>query len=254
MVVTGGAGDIGAATAKRFAGEGANIALVDIKKRELTSSAESLRPLAGTVASYVCDVTDPGEVRTTVEAIVEEFGRIDCLFNNAGYQGVFAPVHEYPDDDFAAVTNINVNGVFYVLKYVGAAMAKTGGGSIVNMASMAATGPPNMVAYAASKAAVATITITASKDLAPHAIRVNAVSPAFMGPGYMWDRQVELQAKVGSQYFSTDPAKVSEEMISSVPMRRCGSIEEIPGTVAFLMSEDASYITGVNIPISGGIL
>lgn len=93
----------------------------------------------------------------------------------------------------------------------------------------------------------------AAKDLAPYNIRVNAISPAFMGPGFMWDRQVELQAKAGSQYFSTDPKEVAQQMIGSIPMRRYGNINEIPGVVAFLFSDDSSYMTGVNLPISGGI-
>jgi NAD(P)-dependent dehydrogenase (short-subunit alcohol dehydrogenase family) len=134
-------------------------------------------------------------------------------------------------------------------------MVQAGGGSIVNTASMAGVeGPPNMAAYGSSKFGVVGLTETASKDLAPYNIRVNAISPAFMGPGYMWDRQVNLQARAGTQYFSSDPKEVEKEMIGSVPMRRYGNITEIPGTVSFLLSEEASYITGVNIPISGGIL
>jgi NAD(P)-dependent dehydrogenase (short-subunit alcohol dehydrogenase family) len=114
-------------------------------------------------------------------------------------------------------------------------------------------GPPNMAAYGVSKFGIIGLTQTAAKDLAPYNIRVNAISPAFMGPGFMWDRQVKLQAEANSQYFSSDPDTVAQQMIGSVPMRRYGNINEIPGTVVFLMSEDASYITGVNVPISGGI-
>lgn len=255
VLITGAAGNIGFATAKRFAQEGANIALVDIDGEKLSNAATSLGLDEKRVRTYVCDVTSSGNVASVVRSVVDDFGAIDFLFNNAGYQGVFDRIHEYPDEDFAKVININVTGFFFVLKHVSAAMVESGGGSIVNSASMAGVGgPPNMAAYAASKFAVIGITQTASKDLAPYHIRVNAISPAFMGPGYMWDRQVELQAKVGSQYFSSDPARVAEEMINQVPMRRCGSIDEIPGTVAFLMSDDASYITGVNVPIAGGIL
>ena len=255
IMVTGAAGNIGLTTALRFAEEGANVALVDIKQDELDSATSKVSAHGVTAKGYACDVTDPAAVRETVERIAGDFGRIDLLFNNAGYQGLFQPAHKYPEDDFATVTDINVNGMFYVLKAVGAHMAAAGGGAIVNTASMAGVGgPPNMVAYAASKFAVVGVTQVAAKDLAPHNIRVNAISPAYMGPGYMWDRQVNLQAEAGSQYYSSDPKKVAEEMISAVPMRRVGSIEEIPGAVAFLLSDDASYITGVNIPISGGIL
>ncbi|EWG97758.1 hypothetical protein Q427_34240 [Halomonas sp. BC04] len=150
--------------------------------------------------------------------------------------------------------NINVNGAFIVLRIFSEYMVSHGGGAVVNTASMAAIGgPPNMVAYAASKAALLGMTQTAAKDLAPYSIRVNAISPAYMGPGYMWTRQIELQASAGSQYFDKDPEIVEQQMVGSIPMRRYGEINEIPGAVAFLLSDHASYITGVNIPISGGI-
>jgi NAD(P)-dependent dehydrogenase (short-subunit alcohol dehydrogenase family) len=127
------------------------------------------------------------------------------------------------------------------------------GGAIVNIASMAGvSGAPNMPAYSASKAAVIGLTKAAAKDLAPQGIRVNAVSPAFIGPGRMWETQVERQAAAGSQYYATDPDTVAEQMIGMVPMRRFGSVHEVASVVAFLLSDDASYVTGVNIEVSGG--
>jgi NAD(P)-dependent dehydrogenase (short-subunit alcohol dehydrogenase family) len=113
-------------------------------------------------------------------------------------------------------------------------------------------GAPNMAAYSASKAAVIGLTLSAAKDLAPHGIRVNAISPAFIGPGRMWTRQVEAQAMAGSQYYGTDPADVAEQMISQVPLRRFGTLEEVASSVVFLLSDDASYLTGVNLEIAGG--
>ena len=127
------------------------------------------------------------------------------------------------------------------------------GGSIVNTASMAGIGaPPNMIGYSASKAAVKHMTTIAAKDLAPFDIRVNSISPAYIGPGFMWTRQVELQAKAGSVYFSEDPEKVASQMVDSVPMRRYGSINEVIGPVLFLLSDDASYLTGIDIKVTGG--
>lgn len=255
LVVTGAAGNIGFETVRRFSEEGANVALVDINEVGLREAAEKIRKSGGSAETYNCDATDATAVEKVTDQIVSASGRIDFLFNNAGYQGLFCPMQDYPADDFRTVIDINVNGVFYFLRATAAHMVKAGGGAIVNTASMAGVqGPPNMAAYAASKFAVIGLTQTASKDLAPYKIRVNAISPAFMGPGFMWDRQVKLQAEVGSQYFSADPVTAAEQMINAVPMRRLGGIEEIPGAVAFLMSEDASYITGVNIPIAGGIL
>lgn len=255
LLVTGAAGNIGFETAQRLAREGANLALVDLKEDGLREAASKITNKNVKVQIYPCDVTEVNTVDKVIDKIAADFGKIEFLFNNAGYQGVFCPLHEYPQDDFKNVIDVNVNGLFYVLRAVANHMVENGGGSIVNTASMAGVqGPPNMGAYAASKFAVIGITQSASKDLAPYNVRVNAISPAFMGPGYMWDRQVKLQAEVGSQYFSTDPEQAAKQMLQAVPMRRLGGIDEIPGTVVYLMSDDASYVTGINVPIAGGIL
>ena len=255
ILITGGAGDIGMAVAGRFARAGAVILLTDVQKKKLQGAAETLAGATGAqVETFTADVSDPGSVKKMVSSIEKKGFNIDMLFNNAGYQGEFKPTHLYDPEDFQKVLNINLAGAFNMLRYVSEHMVANHFGAIVNTASMAGVeGPPNMIAYGASKFGVVGITQSASKDLAPYGIRVNSISPAFMGPGFMWDRQVELQAKAGTQYFSEDPDEVAAQMIGSVPMRRYGSIEEIPGTVMYLMSEDASYVTGVNIYISGGI-
>lgn len=180
-------------------------------------------------------------------------GSLDYVFNNAGYQGVFARTDEYPEEDFQKVIDINVVGVFHVLKAAAQQLRNMSGGAIVNMASYAGVvGPPNMLAYAASKFAVIGMTQTAAKDLAPYGIRFNALSPSLIGPGFMWTRQTELQAAVGSQYFDRDPKVVEQQMIHSVPMRRLGRLEEVANAVAFLMSDESSYTTGFNLEITGG--
>ena len=152
--------------------------------------------------------------------------------------------------------NVNVTGTFIVLKAVANQMKsqEPQGGSIVQTASMAAhSGPPNMVAYGSSKAAVYHMTRIAAKDLAPYNIRVNSISPAFIGPGFMWSRQIELQAKANSVYYDSDPNIVKNQMINSTPLKRYGSIDEVIAPVLFLLSDDASYLTGVDIQITGGI-
>ncbi|MBW4462873.1 MAG: SDR family oxidoreductase [Nodosilinea sp. WJT8-NPBG4] len=252
ILITGGAGEIGKATAHRFAANGATIVLLDINEMRLTEIAQGLKDYGNPVYTVRCDVTDAQEVTDMFAIAVEQVGHLDYVFNNAGYQGAFAKTDEYPEEDFQKVIDINVVGVFHILKTAAQHLRKAGG-AIVNMASHAGVdGPPNMLAYAASKFAVIGMTQTAAKDLAPYGIRVNALSPSLIGPGFMWTRQTELQAGVGSQYFDADPKVVEQQMLNSVPLRRLGRLEEVANGVAFLMSDEASYITGFNLDITGG--
>ena len=251
-IVTGGAGEIGISCALRLAQEGAAIALIDLKNMD--SAIERVKKTGVRCLGYTCNVAVYSEVETTVAAIRQDFSTIDMLFNNAGIQGEFSKIHTYPVEDFHKVIEINLIGAFHVLRAVSRVMVEQKSGVIVNTASMAGVGGPvNMAAYGASKFALVGLTQTAAKDLAPYNIRVNAISPGYMGPGFMWDRQVDLQAQAHSQYYDSDRNVVAKQMVSEVPLRRYGSIDEIPGTVSFLMSEDSSFTTGVNIKISGGI-
>lgn len=193
-------------------------------------------------------------MRAAVERVEQTFGKITHLWNNAGYQGAVKPTHEYPLDDFQRVQDINVVGAFRVLHFVSLSMRKTGGGVVVNTASVAGLrGTPAMPAYVASKAAVIALTMTTAKDLAPFGIRVNAISPALIGPGVMWDRQNELHAASGSPYFARDANEVAKNKIGGVPMKRLGSIDEVITSVLFLLSEDSSYCTGTNLIVDGGL-
>ena len=243
VLVTGAAGDIGTAIAEVLAERGYRLALAD--HPDAGDRLDELgRRLGATCVTF--DVTDEAAVAAAVEAL----GPLGGLVNNAGYQGVFAPIDRYPRDDARRVLDVNVLGVLTVLAAAARAMT---GGAVVNIASMAGvSGAPNMPAYSASKGAVIGLTKAAAKDLAPSGIRVNAVSPAFIGPGRMWETQVERQAAAGSQYFVADPDEVAAQMIGMVPMRRYGSVREVATVVAFLLSDDASYVTGVNVEVSGG--
>lgn len=252
VLVTGAAGDIGTAIAEVLAQRGHELALADHPDvpARLDETVELCRGLGADAESVTFDVTD----EAAVTAAVRELGPLGGLVNNAGYQGVFMPIDSYPPDDARRVIEVNVLGVMTVLAAVGRAMIAAGSrGAVVNVASMAGvSGAPNMPAYAASKAAVIGLTKAAAKDLAPHGIRVNAVSPAFVGPGRMWETQVARQAAADSQYYATDPDEVAAQMIGMVPMRRYGSAHEVATVVAFLLSDDASYVTGVNVEVSGG--
>jgi len=195
------------------------------------------------------------------------------LWNNAGYQGEIKPTLEYDTADFARVMNINVTGMFIVLQAVAKRMKASYDSiqqtttssiegsttashpfSIVNTASVAALrGTPAMVAYSSSKAAILAMTVSTAKDLAPSGIRVNCISPALIGPGYMWTRQNELHASSGSPYFASDPEQVARAKVSGVPMKRLGTIDEVVKSVAYLLSDDSSYTTGTNLVVDGGL-
>ena len=253
-LVTGAAGDIGRAVAVRLAAAGARLVLADLTDGlEATAAMCSDANAACAPMTTRFDVTDERDVQRAFEDLATQGVIADLLFNNAGYQGDFSNIVDYDVTDFRRVLEINVTGVFLVLKSFARTLIPTGRpGAIVNSASMAHGGAPNMAAYSASKAAVIALTKSAAKDLAHRSIRVNSISPAFIGPGRMWDRQVELQAGTPSQYFSDRPEEVAEQMISSVPLRRYGSLDEVAAAVQFLLSQDASYITAFDIEISGG--
>ena len=255
VIITGAKGDFGQVCSKRMAQEGANIGFLDILDTESLAIQFKKDYPDQIFHSFQVDITKEDQAIEVSKEIEKKFKRIDHLFNNAGYQGDFTNTLNYAVEDFRKIIDINVTGAFIMLKTISNIMSKQEprGGSIVNTASMAGIGAtPNMIAYSASKAAVKHMTVIAAKDLAPFDIRVNSISPAYIGPGFMWTRQVELQAKAGSVYFSEDPEKVAYQMVDSVPMRRYGSINEVIGPVLFLLSDDASYLTGIDIKITGG--
>jgi 2-dehydro-3-deoxy-L-rhamnonate dehydrogenase (NAD+) len=256
VLITGGAGDIGSAAGLALAGPNRKVVLADHPASEgkLNQRIDVLEKAGVSASSLLFDVTDRESVRIAIDSCVASVGIPTLVFNNAGYQGSFCRVDEMETDDVTRVLMVNVVGVFNVIAETSARLRLAGKpGAIVNTASMAGVGgAPNMAGYSASKAAVIGLTKSSAKDLAPFNIRVNAVSPAFIGPGMMWDRQVELQAATNSQYYSSDPVEVAKQMIGMVPLRRYGSLAEVASVVAFLLSEAASYLTGVNIEVSGG--
>ena len=252
VLVTGAAGDIGRAIAVRLAQDGHAVVVADQPgaRDKLLTTAHHCRDAGVEVRVVTFDVTDEQSASDAVGAL----GALRGLVTSAGYQGAFAPVDAYPLPDARRVLEVNVLGVLTVVAAASRLMIAGGrGGAIVNLASMAGvSGAPNMPAYSASKAAVVGLTKAAAKDLAPHGIRVNAVSPGFIGPGRMWDAQVAQQAALGSHYYAADPDAVAAQMVAMVPLRRYGGAGEVAAVVAFLLSDAASYVTGVNIEVSGG--
>ena len=261
VVITGAGGQFGRSGCIYFGRRGARVAALDNSKDGLKDTFGAMERELGDgnfdFKPYVCDVTDPNQIADVVESIEMRFKRIDLLWNNAGYQGKIKPLLEYDPEDFKQVMDVNVTGMFIVMQAVARKMKNLHAGSgcaIVNTASVAGLrGTPAMIAYASSKAAVLSLTVCASKDLAPYGIRVNAVSPALIGPGFMWDRQNKLHAKSGSPYFDKDPNTVAQNKVNSVPMKRLGTVDEVLNVVAFLLSEKASYMTGSNLQVDGGM-
>uniref|UniRef100_A0A6U2HYB4 Uncharacterized protein n=1 Tax=Pseudictyota dubia TaxID=2749911 RepID=A0A6U2HYB4_9STRA len=279
IVITGAGGNFGRAGCLYFASRGAKVAAIDKNvdslKETVSFVTEELAKSGSCgdlIRSFECDVTNPASVGEAIDSAHNAFGSIDLLWNNAGYQGQIKPTLNYSVEDFSAVMNINVTGMFTVLQAVAKRMVAadearesskeivdSGEGklykyAIVNTASVAGMrGTPGMVAYSSSKAAVLAMTVASAKDLAPHGIRVNAVSPALIGPGFMWERQNLLHAQSGSPYFSDNPEVVARNKINGVPMKRLGTVDEVVKSVAFLLSDDSSYTTAFNIVVDGGL-
>jgi NAD(P)-dependent dehydrogenase (short-subunit alcohol dehydrogenase family) len=240
-VVTGATGDIGRAAVLRLASEGANVLCVGRDSGELAKTVSSTEGLGATVASFCADVREPQEVSASIAAAQDlGSGTFHAYFNNAGVLGPAQAIEDYDEHEFAEVMNVNVRGVFLGLKYAGAAMAA--GGSILNTASVAGLiGFPGYSAYVASKHAVIGLTRSAALEFAPRGIRVNAIAP---GPveGRMMS-SLESQAGPGS----------GDAILATVPLGRYAHPDDIAGTAAYLLSDDASFVTGAVHSADGGM-
>ena len=180
-----------------------------------------------------------------VAAALDAHGKVDALFNNAGVEGPVAPLVDYPTDDFDRVMAVNVRGVWLGLKHAGPAIAASGGGAIVNTASMAGvTGTARLCAYGASKHAVIGLTKTAALEFAPLGVRVNAVAPAPI--------DTRMLHAIAAGMNPDDPSVATAQMAARVPLARYGTPDEVAAVAAFLCSDDATYMTGAMVPVDGG--
>jgi NAD(P)-dependent dehydrogenase (short-subunit alcohol dehydrogenase family) len=239
--ITGGAGSIGLATARAFVAEGAHVLIADLDATELRQAAGEL---GDDVAWTVTDVTDPSQVEAAVGQTVEEFGRLDCAFANAGVFGVVAPVAAYPVDVFNRVMAVNVTGSFLVAQSALRVM-EPGGSLIINSSVVGLTSDQGIAAYATSKHAVVGLMRTAAKEVASKGIRVNTIHP---GPtDNAFQHTIEIAAIGASEQ---EAAKVFEQMI---PLARHAEPGEIAQAVVFLASDESRFMTGHTLTVDGGL-
>ncbi|WP_174873914.1 3-oxoacyl-ACP reductase FabG [Vogesella oryzae] len=236
-IITGGASGIGKATAEKFAKEGAIVAVCDINLDAVNTVVEELKASGAEAVGYKVDVTDKAQIADMVGALKTQFGRIDVLVNNAGIV-MDAQLIKMTEDQFDKVIDINLKGVYNCTKAVVDTMIEQGAGVILNASSVVGVyGNFGQTNYAASKFGVIGFVKTWAKELGKKGIRANAVCPGF----------------VATPILKSMPEKVIQAMEDKVPMKRMAQPEEIANVYAWLASDEASYINGAAIEVTGGL-
>ncbi|GAA3657607.1 SDR family NAD(P)-dependent oxidoreductase [Microbacterium marinilacus] len=238
-IVTGGGSGIGEATSKELAGLGVKVVVADIKLEAAQRVVGEIESAGGVAAAFQADTAVAEDSRKAVEFAVATYGKLNYAFNNAGIGGASAPVGEMALDAWDTVVGINLNGVAYGLRYQIPAILEAGAeeGAIVNMASIhGAVAALGNAAYTATKHAVVGVTKNAAAEYGPAGLRINAV-----GPGY-----------IDTPLLAGAPAEIKEGLVAKHPLGRLGRPEEIAKVVRFLLSDDASFVTGAYYLIDGG--
>ncbi|MDR7485047.1 MAG: SDR family oxidoreductase [Armatimonadota bacterium] len=242
-IVTGAGSGIGRAIAQAYAKEGARVAVVDVNAGGAEETLRQIRNARGEVTAFVADVSDSEQVRRTVEAILEAYGDIHVLCNNAGVGHDVRPIGDLPEAVWDRVMAVNARGPFLCAKYVIPVMMRAGRGAIVNIASdLGYLAVPGLGAYCASKGALLQLTRVLAAEYARWNIRVNAICPT------MVDTPM-ARATLASQ---PDPAAFLREVERGIPLGRIGRPEEIASVAVFLASDEATFLTGTAVAVDGG--
>lgn len=243
VIVTGGGGGIGGATCRRFAAEGAKVAVFDMNIEAAQKVADQITAEGGTAAAFQCNITDRAQVDAGVAAAEAQLGPIDVLVNNAGWD-VFKPFVKTVPAEWDKLIAINLTGALHMHHAVLPGMVARNYGRIVNIASDAARGGSSGEAvYAACKGGLVALSKTLAREHARHNITVNVVCP---GP-------TDTALLAGVAEGARDPAKLIEAFRSAIPLGRLGQPDDLASTIAFFGSDDASFITGQVISVSGGL-
>lgn len=242
-IITGGAGGIGKATAKKFLNEGAKVMIVDLMEDVLKKTIEELD--SEHVHYHAADVSKAENVKAYLEACIFQFGKVDIFFNNAGIEGKFSSIADYPEEIFDRVIAVNLKGVWLGCQKVIPKM--TNGGSVIITSSVAGLkGFKNLGPYVASKHAVTGIMRTAALEFADRNIRVNSVHPGPVNNRMM--RSIEEQIS------PQNPDEAQKDFEVSIPFKRFAENEEIADLIVFLASEESKYLTGTTQVIDGGMI
>jgi NAD(P)-dependent dehydrogenase (short-subunit alcohol dehydrogenase family) len=235
-IVTGAGSGMGRASALLFAAEGAKVICADVSGHEEAAAQE----IGKNAIAVHTDVSKAEDVRAMIAAAVDTFGRLDVVFNNAGFNAPHHPLDETDDDLFDRLVAVNLRGVFLGIKYAIPALRASGGGSVINTASaMGLVGRKGIAAYGGTKGGVVALTMGAALDFAADNIRVNAICPGMIYTG-----------RAGAPPDNSEP--VPDREMPYFPMARYGKPGEIATAAVFLASDDSSFITGVALPVDGG--
>ncbi len=243
-VLTGAANGIGAATARRFAEEGASVVVADVDEAAGTAIVSEIIETGGKAVLANCDVSERNDLEAAFDLCSSRFGRFDILFNNAAIQDTRS-ILDATDEDFDTLVRVNLRSVFIGIREAACRMIDHGnGGSIVNTSStFAIVGSPGYAAYHATKGGVTSLTRAAAISLMEHGIRVNAICPGTIDtPGL----------RRGAEKTAADPEAAMQSYLSLQPMKRFGTPQEVANTVLFLASDEASFVTGENLVADGG--